>query len=638
MLLAAVNACAIAAAVPLPGPAAGGVALRLAHHAYDAAETLGVGAIFAVAVGGFVRFARLPRWALAVVAFAAAAALLYFVVGDYLAIMSAHALDGRFTTSLFVGKIICFATLLAGAPVAAAYAADIPVLRWLPVPIAIGVLAVGKLVLHDDYMDIHGVVALGAALFGGGALAPWCERAGRSLARRRAGRVALAALGVFALFGLVHPPPDRVRFELFRQPCAIAPWVLATLEWRAPWARAPVRPPESSWLQDRSGAPARLPTAPALLPPDAVVVLLTIDALRADVVPSATNDARFPTLARLEREGVFFTHASAPGPQTEVSFATVLSGRYYSELLWKDYGSGWLRHVHPAGDPSLRFPELLADHGVTTVNYAGIAFLAAPFGVARGFREETFAAEGKAVAPGSRLVDLLTDRLKHAGGGPMFLWSHLMDAHDPYIPGKEGDSDYERYLASVAVEDELLGRVLGALEKDFGRRWALFVSADHGEAFGEHDGFQHGKTLYEEILHVPLIAVSPLFPARRVDTPVGLVDLGPTLLDLFGVPTPATFDGQSLVAFLAGGSAVLTRPLIAEGRLRRALTQPDGLKVIDDPRRKVVEVYDLTTDPGETTNLFDAEPERSDAALAELRAFFAVHTRRDGGYEPPYKR
>jgi len=392
------------------------------------------------------------------------------------------------------------------------------------------------------------------------------------------------------------------------------------------------------WLQDRSRAPAVPPTAPALLPPDAIVVLLTIDALRADVVASTANDARFPTLARLKREGVYFTRASAPGPQTEVSFATVLSGRYYSELLWKDYGSGWLRHVHPAGDRSLRFPELLADHGVTTVNYAGFAFLAAPFGVARGFREETFAGEGKSVAPGSRLVDLVTDRLKHAGRGPMFLWSHLLDAHDPYIPGKEGDSDYERYLASVAVEDALLGRVLGALERDFGRRWALFVGADHGEAFGEHGGFEHGKTLYEEILHVPLIAVSPLFPARKVDARVGLVDLGPTLLDLFGVPTPATFEGQSLVPFLAGGSVVRTRPLIAEGRLRRALTQPDGLKVIDDPRRKVVEVYDLTTDPGETTNLFDAEPERSDAALAELRAFFAVHTRHDGGYEPPYKR
>ena len=66
------------------------------------------------------------------------------------------------------------------------------------------------------------------------------------------------------------------------------------------------------------------------------------------------------------------------------------------------------------------------------------------------------------------------------------------------------------------------------------------------------------------------------------------------------------------------------------------MTLPDGLKVIDDPRRKVVEVYDLEADPGETRNVFDSEPARSGPALAALRAFFAVHARTAGGYVPPY--
>jgi arylsulfatase A-like enzyme len=183
----------------------------------------------------------------------------------------------------------------------------------------------------------------------------------------------------------------------------------------------------------------------------------------------------------------------------------------------------------------------------------------------------------------------------------------------------------------------MVGLVLRVLEERFGERWALFVSADHGEAFGEHETREHAKTLYEELLHVPLLAQSPLFRPREIRERVGLIDLGPTILDLFGVETPATFHGQSLVPLLAGGDTALTRPLIAEGRLRRALTEPDGLKVIEDLRRKVVEVYDLSSDPGETRNLFDVEPARSDAALAELRAFFAVHAWREGGYEAPYK-
>jgi hypothetical protein len=76
---------------------------------------------------------------------------------------------------------------------------------------------------------------------------------------------------------------------------------------------------------------------------------------------------------------------------------------------------------------------------------------------------------------------------------------------------------------------------------------------------------------------------------------------------------------------------------MSEGRLRRAITLQDGLKVIEDPRFKTVEVYDLTVDPGETRNLFDVEPGRSDAALAQMRAFFEARTLRAGGYEPPYK-
>ena len=99
-------------------------------------------------------------------------------------------------------------------------------------------------------------------------------------------------------------------------------------------------------------------------------------------------------------------------------------------------------------------------------------------------------------------------------------------------------------------------------------------------------------------MHVPLLARSPLFPPRRVDERVGLVDLGPTILDLFGVATPATFNGQSLVPVLAGGARSFTRPLLAEGRLRQAITRTGWAQSDQDPLRKVVEAYDLVADPG----------------------------------------
>jgi hypothetical protein len=108
------------------------------------------------------------------------------------------------------------------------------------------------------------------------------------------------------------------------------------------------------------------------------------------------------------------------------------------------------------------------------------------------------------------------------------------------------------------------------------------------------------------------------------------------LLDVLRVPAPAWLEGQSLVPLLAGGDAPLDRPRFAEGRLRRAIVTRDGVKVIDDLRRKTVEAYDLVADPGETKNLFGVDP-RGDAALRALRTFFAVHTYSRDGYAPPYK-
>jgi arylsulfatase A-like enzyme len=165
----------------------------------------------------------------------------------------------------------------------------------------------------------------------------------------------------------------------------------------------------------------------------------------------------------------------------------------------------------------------------------------------------------------------------------------------------------------------------------------LIVSSDHGEAFGDHQTYEHAKTLYDELVHVPLLVRSPVIAPRKIDDRVGLIDLGPTILDLFQVPTPATLHGESLVPLLLGRRATLTRPLLAEARLETSLTLPDGLKVIEDTRRKTVEVYDLATDPGETRNIFDSEPARSDWALASMRAFFAARTLTEKGYEPPYK-
>jgi arylsulfatase A-like enzyme len=635
-LVALTNALGIAWMIPLPER---GIGLRLVHHAFDAAETLGLGACAALLIGLWLRFVALPVWAAGLVYAAAVAPILYAAIGSDLYRQASIPFNGRVEVPLFVALLALCSLALPAAQIVGALLSRARRLRWLPVGVAVAVMIANHLVLADDYFGVHGAVAWTAATLSGAALGPLAERAVRWLKERRSGRVALAFGAVTAAIGILLPPQNQVRFELFRDPCSLA-WALAATVWRAPVPDGPevaVSPSVSAWIADRSSLPPVRPTRPALLSRSPIVVLITIDALRADAISDPANDARFPTFTVIKRSGAFFTRATAPGSQTAVSLTTVFSGRYFSELTWSLHGKGPSRFVYAADDPTPRFPELLARRGVRTATYCSINFLAGEFGVIRGFQEERVIPEGRRHAVARQVLDPLLDRLRRTESGPLFLYAHLTEPHAPYDRGQREGTDKERYLSEIAIADAQVGRVLSFLKQRFSDRAILIISADHGEAFGEHQTFQHTKTLYEELLRVPLLIYGPGITARTIDTHVGLIDLGPTILDLFGVETPATYLGQSLLPLARGGFGELTRPLLAEGRLRRALYFGDRLKVIEDPRRKVIEVYDLAADPGERLNLFDRDPARASQGLATLRAFFAAHALAREGYQAPYK-
>jgi hypothetical protein len=335
---------------------------------------------------------------------------------------------------------------------------------------------------------------------------------------------------------------------------------------------------------------------------------------------------------------VLFTQARSPGSQTAVSLSAVFSGKTFSLQRWAMHGVGSARFEYPAADPTPRFPALLEAAGVPSFKVASLLFLRDDYGVASGFSEEQLVSVGRQHARAANVTRALVDRLRTHGSGPLFAYAHYTEPHSPYDRGAlRTGTDYERYLSEVVVADEHLGRVLRVLEsKEMRERSMLVVSSDHGEAFGEHGTTEHTKTLYDELLRVPLVIWGRAAVPRAIDTPVTLVDLGPTFLDIFGQPTPPWFVGESLVPLLAGRDVELRRPIVAEGRLRRAMFVGD-LKVSIDLRRKTVEAYDLSRDPGELVELSSREPERVGAALAAMQRFFEVHRYAEDGYVPPYK-
>jgi arylsulfatase A-like enzyme len=293
-----------------------------------------------------------------------------------------------------------------------------------------------------------------------------------------------------------------------------------------------------------------------------------------------------------------------------------------------------------------------------------------PFGLERGFAElhELYRAGGRFVGvpradafrvPLRRFLD------EHKAGGRFLAYVHFLEPHFPYDPqppfrtlfGPDGPlpesartsqdwiravnagtltaSPAERehlvrlYDGNLAAVDAELGRLRTALEETgLLERSVLIVSADHGEALGEHGFIGHAPQLYEEALHIPLIVRLPrgTGPAGlRVQGLVDLLDLGPTLVDIFGTPAgKARMEGRSLLPMLAGaaGKPVLIARTMAE---RPAYSVREGrYKLIHSLRDGVSRLFDLTADPLERSDLSDAEPLRAEFHRQALYRWLAA--------------
>jgi hypothetical protein len=133
----------------------------------------------------------------------------------------------------------------------------------------------------------------------------------------------------------------------------------------------------------------------------------------------------------------------------------------------------------------------------------------------------------------------------------------------------------------------------------------VVLFSDHGEEFWEHGGFEHGHSFYEELLRVPMVVRSPHIPAGRIDTPVSLLDLTPTILELAGLPHEVR-QGHSLVDVAWGEPTpeILERP----HGFGRPLYGPEGWGVLDDGKKwvrrgRTESLFDLTSDPEEHKDL-----------------------------------
>jgi len=392
------------------------------------------------------------------------------------------------------------------------------------------------------------------------------------------------------------------------------------LAWNSPRIAVPQR-------QERDLAPAKN------------VIVLVIDTLRADKLRPFNPQTRVktPAIDGLASEGVVFELAQSPENWTKPAVASILTGLHPQT------------HQQKTGDAALpSSAELLSEHlqgeGFATGSFIANGYVSDRFGFDQGWDDySNYIREGKSTEA-KDVFEKAGNWIDEHKDGRFFAYIQTIDPHVPYDPPGEylrmydpseyagqvkprmtGDllekakrnppqvvfdaSDKRRLKAlhdgEITKHDHFFGAFLERLnELGLSDDTLIVVTSDHGEEFDDHGSWGHGHSVYQELLHVPLMFRLPnrLPAGTKIGDAVSTLDISATVTELLGVPEMASNEGHPLVGLMLGDAA--TRPAVAFSDFQ------DDRRVITSNRWKLIlrgnltsTMFDLVADPLETNQL-----------------------------------
>jgi arylsulfatase A-like enzyme len=399
------------------------------------------------------------------------------------------------------------------------------------------------------------------------------------------------------------------------------------------------------------------------------VILIIVDTLRADALSCYSADApHTPNIDQLAGDGVMFRKAIAPAPWTLPAVSSIMTG--LSPLVHTA-----IRRRSKLPTELTTLAEHMRDAGYHTAGLGFNPFLTREYNMSQGFSEYYFPIKsGRSNSLGGwilqrllpdllpstenpqRLTDMATAWLGKSGGAPFFLWLHYFDPHEPYSPpdaylpsseppprigttfGRVQDvrggyfvpslteRDWIRrlYYGEVRYVDNCLGQLMKSL-RDLGiyDDALIVLTSDHGEEFWEHGRYEHGQSVYQELLRVPLMFKLPGSSDRGVvDAPVTTESITPTILELCGLDYDGRYlSAESLAGAVTGDAATPPESILSSGVIfyeeKESLVLGD-FKYILNLVTENEELFDLAADPGERTSVASAFPEVLESARALL--------------------
>ncbi len=410
------------------------------------------------------------------------------------------------------------------------------------------------------------------------------------------------------------------------------------------------------------------------------VVLITLDTQRFDYIGCYGNETILtPNIDRLAREGVLFSYCISQAPLTLPSHTSILTSTY------PIYHGVRNNHNYRAGSSLVTLAEVLNEHGYRTGAFISSFVLENRFGLDQGFEVYNHSFNNLYVLnyrffQNTALPDILhwlgfaekipiqrrgdkTTReaikwIRDVKNEPFFLWLHYFDPHSDYdpphpydelylheiaadngddmvpllggrkqFPKKELEKHKALYKGEVTFTDFQIGIFMEALEDlNIRKNTLVVITADHGEAFGEHGDIGHGKTLYNTLIHIPLIfnRLGRLPEGEVIDGLCQSVDIMPTILDYLDIEGPADMQGTSLLFSMDGETKLPVRAGFSEtmGSLQQERWLigfvKDNWKYTVTPEDSVEELFNLMRDPGEVNNLIVEERDRAKRMREEL--------------------
>ena len=385
------------------------------------------------------------------------------------------------------------------------------------------------------------------------------------------------------------------------------------------------------------------------------VILLTIDALRKDVLGIYNNEKNFtPFINSLVDYALIFDRFQSSGPYTQASFPGILTSSYYLK-----YGKP--KKLSPR---RLLISEALQKANITTAAFHSNPYLSDFFGWNRGwnFFYDSIQDEvsdmipyvtGKAI--NIKVKSWLERYMQSNHEKPFFLWTHYMDVHEPYIPKmkylqkvdpsismteqemfdlfknkllkrdisnpKEVSLLHNLYQAGVLEADEYVKDFFNILDQvNILENTTIMITTDHGDEFGEHQGLSHDGKMYSELIDSPFIIIDFQREKKEVcHNLVSNIDIAPTILYLFDLSPEEKFEGISLLPIdqyqdkgVFGEAIGKTSNHEKPTDLPVYYYREKNMKIIYYQEKDRWEIYDLEKDPGEKNNLINVYPQKED--------------------------